>query len=412
MIVMEIENGNYCVYVHTSPSGKMYVGQTGVGVEKRWGKNGRRYLDKKNNQYIHRAFARAINKYGWDNFQHEIVADNLTKEEADNFEKLLIKKLNTMNPKYGYNCKEGGSNGKLSEETRRKMSESTKGEKSHMWGKHLSEETKNKIKESRKDFRHSEETRKLLSKLNKGEGNGFYGKRHTEESLKKMSKAHKGKMIGANHFASRKVSQYDLSGNLIKIWDCMSEAGRELNINYHNIYSCCQNNRRTCGGFVWRYFEDELVDKHLAWCNEVPPDIHFRKCVSQYSLSGEFIRSFESMREAELATGVADNAISMCCRNERKTAGGFIWRYHGDEITDEYLSWYNKKASNKTSSKRIAQYSQHGELINIFESLKNASLKTGVSKSSIRRCCNGKYKTSCGFIWKYYDDINDMENIA
>lgn len=41
-----IENGNYCVYIHTSPSGKMYVGQTGLKPEQRWGKDGSRYLSK------------------------------------------------------------------------------------------------------------------------------------------------------------------------------------------------------------------------------------------------------------------------------------------------------------------------------------------------------------------------------
>ena len=81
-----IENGNYCVYIHTSPSGKKYVGQTGKTPEQRWGKGGSHYLKKeKDGEYMHQAFARAILKYGWDNIEHEVVASNLTREEADNF---------------------------------------------------------------------------------------------------------------------------------------------------------------------------------------------------------------------------------------------------------------------------------------------------------------------------------------
>ena len=63
------------------------------------GKDGSGYLIKKNDKYCQPAFASAILKYGWNNFEHEIVANNLTKEEADDFEKLLIKKLNTMKAK-------------------------------------------------------------------------------------------------------------------------------------------------------------------------------------------------------------------------------------------------------------------------------------------------------------------------
>ncbi len=325
-----IENGNYCVYVHTSPSGKMYVGQTKMNPEHRWN-NGNGYLTQKNGSYLQPAFARAILKYGWDNFEHQIIANNLTKEEADNFEKLLINKLNTMDAKYGYNLREGGSNGGLSQETRRKISESTKGEKSHMYGKHLSESTKKKISDSRKGVLSSEETRIKISAANKGENNHFYGKHHTEESRKKMSESQKGLRMGKNHVGARKVKQYDLQGNLLKIWDCMSDAGRELGISNHNIYNCCKDNRKTSGGFIWRYFDDEITEEYLAWCNESPPDKYSKKCVAQYSLSGEFIDIFESMAEAELKTGVSHSGISMCCNDKREYAGGFIWKFYNKE---------------------------------------------------------------------------------
>lgn len=292
-----IENGNYCVYVHTSPSGKKYVGQTGQNTKKRWGKNGIRYLEKKNNKYIHPAFARAIQKYGWDNFEHEIIASNLTKEEADNFEKILIKKLDTMNSKFGYNCKDGGSNGSLSEETRKKISESNKGSKNHMYGKTMSEEHRKKISEAHKGMivpeetrkkiseslkgensymygrHHSEETKKKLSELNKGktlseehknkiresvrgEKHPFYGKHRSEEYKMKSSKSHKGLLKGAKNPKARKVAQYDLQENIIKIWDCISEAERESGLSKHSVYKCCKGERKTSGGFIWKYYED------------------------------------------------------------------------------------------------------------------------------------------------------------
>ena len=64
-----------CVYKHTSPSGKVYIGITKQKPEKRWG-NGKNYAQ---NEY----FFAAILKYGWGNFTHEIIADGLTREEAE-----------------------------------------------------------------------------------------------------------------------------------------------------------------------------------------------------------------------------------------------------------------------------------------------------------------------------------------
>lgn len=321
-----IENGNYCVYVHTSPSGKKYVGQTGKLPEERW-RYGCGYLNKyENGEYKQPAFARAILKYGWDNIEHEIVASNLTKEEADNFEKLLIQKLDTMNPKFGYNCKEGGSNGTLSEEARKKISEAHKGENHHMYGKHHGEETKRKISESHKGLKASEETRRKLSEARTGENNHMYGKHHTEESKKKMSENKKGKRFGADSPISKKVVQYDLDGNLIKIWSCISDAERELNI--FNIVSCCQRkpNYKTVGGYIWRYFGDELTEEDIVQCKKR----RGRKCVANYTLSGELVCVFESIVDAALKTGIKHTHISRCCREVRPTAGGFIWKYYED----------------------------------------------------------------------------------
>ena len=254
------ENRNYSVYIHTSPSGKMYVGLTSSKPRGRWGKSGAGYLCKnKNGKYNQPAFAYAIQKYGWDNFKHKIVANNLTKNEADNLERLLIEKFDTRNPKYGYNIKEGGSNGSLSEETKKKIGKSLKG--------------KNK----------------------------------------------------------RSVVQYSFSGELICVFDNMTEAELKIGVSHSHISSCCSGKRRTAGGFIWRYHGEELTKEHLAWCNEMLPDKFFKKRVVQYSLSGELINIFESMSEAELRTGIPHSNISAVCNGRNKTAGGFVWEYYNEE---------------------------------------------------------------------------------
>lgn len=121
---MRIEEDNcWKVYRHTNlVNGKVYVGITRQNPEKRWA-NGRHYEANKH-------FTAAIEKYGWENFSHEILYDNLSNEDACRIENELILEHDSMNPSYGYNVLPGGQGfkrGPLSEETKRKLSKIMKG---------------------------------------------------------------------------------------------------------------------------------------------------------------------------------------------------------------------------------------------------------------------------------------------
>lgn len=95
-------DNNYYVYKHTSPEDKIYIGITSSETpEQRW-KNGHGY---QNNEL----FWEDIQKFGWDNFQHDIIAQNISKEEAITMENSLIKLYSSNNPVYGYNQNEGGA---------------------------------------------------------------------------------------------------------------------------------------------------------------------------------------------------------------------------------------------------------------------------------------------------------------
>ena len=85
---------NYKVYLHTLPNGKRYVGITKQEPEKRW-------LNGKG--YIQQDFRADIDFYGWENILHEIIADNLTEEQACEMEIFYIKKYDTLNEEKGYN---------------------------------------------------------------------------------------------------------------------------------------------------------------------------------------------------------------------------------------------------------------------------------------------------------------------
>lgn len=109
----------FYVYVHISPNGKRYYGITSRDPYKRWGK-GQGYRQN-------RHFYNAIKVYGWSNFQHEIIAENLSLEVACQLEQDLIRQYKTDNPKYGYNHTKGGETSvEPSDDCRRRMSESAK----------------------------------------------------------------------------------------------------------------------------------------------------------------------------------------------------------------------------------------------------------------------------------------------
>ena len=167
----------YWVYVHTCPNGKKYVGcTTQAKPEWRWGKNGEGYR--------HQLFERAILKYGWSNFQHEVFevdsAEEMYRKEVE-----LISFYHSNDPKFGYNLSSGGEKGASgctrSEEYRKKMSEARK-------GKPHSEEHRKHCAEANRRTAKDPEFRRKISEAKKG-------KPRSEETLKKMSEIQKKKWL-------------------------------------------------------------------------------------------------------------------------------------------------------------------------------------------------------------------------
>ena len=113
-----MEAKTFSVYMHTTPSGKRYVGITCMNPKKRW-KNGKGYE-------LCTAFNRAIKKYGWDQIKHEIVLTGLSKEEACMEEQRLIRRYKTDDRDFGYNLTSGGEHYEPNQEWRERLSASNK----------------------------------------------------------------------------------------------------------------------------------------------------------------------------------------------------------------------------------------------------------------------------------------------
>jgi len=194
MIENDRSTQHFLVYKHSSPSGKSYVGVTS-NLTKRNSKH------RRDNGCI--AFHTAIKKYGWESFTHEILVENLSHEEANDWEKFFIKIENTLAPN-GYNLKDGGDSFTHSAETRTKISNSLKGKKASIEarakisaahkGKVNSPETRAKMSVSQKGKKRSAEAITNISNSQKGKPSPKKGKPLSDEQKAKMSATMKGRI--------------------------------------------------------------------------------------------------------------------------------------------------------------------------------------------------------------------------
>ena len=277
-------NNNYCVYMHINKiNNKKYIGITCKNPpEDRWGQNGSKY--KKDQA----CFYRAIQKYGWENFEHIIWAENLFEYEAKSIEVALIATYKTNVSRWhdeaqGYNMTDGGEGARgreWSEETRIKMSEALKGrfvgENNPFYGKHHTEECKKIMSELKKSMyvgenhpfygkNHTEEAKKKMSEARKGkytgENNSFYGKKHSEETRAKMRENH-ADFKGGNHPKARAIYQIDMETNDIIAWfGSSSDAEKATGANHSHIIACCRGKQKTTGGFKWAYADNKEDDE-------------------------------------------------------------------------------------------------------------------------------------------------------
>lgn len=284
----------WIIYKHTNKiNGKSYIGQTLQDLEARWG-NGKNYS---------RAFkfGQAIEKYGWDNFSHEIIEDNiLSQEDANQKECYYIDLFNTYVA--GYNSTKGGAN-----------------------GEHLGEE----------------------------------------------------------------VLQISTKGKIIKKFSSHAEAERETGILAVNIGACLLGQQITAGGYYWANGDTDIQ----TW---TPPKNRKEKAV----ICIETQKVYDSISKASLETGINITTISSCVCRKSITAGGYHWSYLL-EYSDDWKPIEPKKAGGPT---KIIICVETGE---IYESITECSLITGISPQNLsQNCCKGR-RTAKGKHYAYLDEYDE-----
>ncbi len=224
----------WVVYCHINKiNQKKYVGITSQTVQKRW-KNGFGYISSPH-------FYAAIRKYGWDNFEHIVLFDDLTEQEAKQKEQELIKFWNLRDSEYGYNMTDGGEGVKglyVSNETRRKLSERMAGKNHPYYGKKMPKEFCEAISKGRQGMKFSESHKQHLKES------------HTGKSLSKKQR----KKISDNSPVKVKV----VCEETMQIFNSIAEITKFYNKDARHVSECCKGKRDTWNGYHWQYYKDYL----------------------------------------------------------------------------------------------------------------------------------------------------------
>ena len=276
---------------------------------------------------------------------------------------------------------------------------------------------------------HYNEITTLTNMTEGGDGFSWLGKKHTSLSVDKMK---------FNHPLRREVIKFDLDNNIIDIFNSIHECSDVTGLDRSHISKCCKNVKNiTVGGYYFRFIDGYFPcvksksEPDLDKINSVVEDfnnnkktyltreeifkkkrkdgsVKKKKSVIQYNLDGNILGEYKSLSEARDKTNCHIGLISKCCKEKSYyTVNNTTFRFSTDIF--DYVP-YNK--SIQVSSKKICKYNLSGELVEVYDSIKQAVRDNSIaSDGNIISCCrrkvnkkNGEYVVVKGFTYRYFDD--------
>ena len=364
----------WLIYKHTSPSGKIYIGQTmQVNPQVRW-QYGNGY--KAHNTI----FYQAIKKYGWHNFTHEIIeADILTQQEANEREMYWISFYDSF--RNGYNATQGGN---------------SVGD--NAISKPVFQIQVDNPDVIYKEFRSAQEAGRITGICSRNIGacclkqgqitaGGYYWCFCDDFKDFKPLK----KMQGKTNL--RKVYCFETDA----VYNSIAEASKKLGIGKDGIFACCKYKQITAGKCHFCYYEDvqDYVPKEKKK--------YIGKTKPLYQIDVEtlrILREFTSPYQASQYTQISSQQIKKCLINTYISAGGFYWCEK-----DKWFEGWTPQRQRHSNAKAVYCIETNQK----FAALADASKITGINISSISECCNKKLNTAGGLHWCFFEEFSGNE---
>lgn len=279
------------IYKYTSPSGKSYIGQTIRSIKERAGHNGKSYKGCSE-------FYQAIQKYGYDNFDLEILAE-VPKEQLDEAEIKYVQLFNTLSPN-GYNISPGGQYIGKSKKVRKVYQYSIDdGSFIKEWPSQL-------------------EVEKYFGVSSPVLEQCLLGKTYTQWgycwSYLKMNKFPINERIVNPQ--EKKVEMYSFNGELLQTFSSISEASRQTGCERSAIKRCCRGELQSHGGYIWKCSEilyEKKYNNTAKKVKQICPD------------TNEVIQVFNSISQAAKSLGKETSLIRRVLNDEKRTAYGYRW---------------------------------------------------------------------------------------
>lgn len=311
----------YTLYKHTFPNKKVYIGITCQDPKIRWRADGSGY--KKNP-----LMWKAIQKYGWNNIQHEILYENLTEETANTLEIDLIAKYQATDPNYGYNLLSGGL--------------------------------------VCSGWKHSEQTKQKLSK-------NHLGKRYYDGPA-----WNKGLRYGKT-----KIYQYSLEGELLNVFTGYWEASQTIGIPLCGISDSANGLCKTYYGYT---FSKQPLTKEEVLAKIESYQGAPRVTIYQYDKTGALINTYVSYKQVMKNFQIAESNLENCLNGRQKTSHGYVFskvKLSKAEVLAKY------QAKPRSSSLKITVIDKTTNNRVVYYNVQDLAAALGVAVPTMRNIING-----------------------